>query len=317
MGLRFFTLFNTVYASRGLALYLSLRRVLDCPFELTVLAMDAEVGDAIRRLDQPGLSVINLEDLSDPELLRLRGERPMREFCWTATPALMLAVARRAAPGEVVYYLDADLMFFSDPRPVLDEIEGRDILIHEHRYARGREEWAATSGRFNVGLTGFRHSTQGLACLERWRAQCIEKCVLDPENGYCGDQKYLDEWPGLYTGLQILEHAGGGVAPWNIEDADLTASPQGAMINGRPLVFYHFHAMRLLRPRPLGRLLLQPAAGYRFGREVLDLIYRPYAQTVKQACAMLRDVGMAGQGEVSLSPFRAASQWMRGELIAA
>lgn len=279
--------------------------------------MDDVVRDAVRRLNLPGLSALELTDLDDSELLGLHETRPMREFCWTSTPALMHAAARRVAPDETVFYLDADLMFFSDPRPALGEIEGGDILIHEHRYARGREEWTATSGRFNVGLVGFRASEQGLACLDRWRAQCIEKCVLDPENGYCGDQKYLDEWPDLYTGLRILQHPGGGVAPWNIEDTVLESSPHGAMVGGRPLVFYHYHAMRLLRPRPLGRLLLQPAAGYHFGRDVIDLVYRPYAQTIKEACALLREVGVMEQGEINLTPFQVASQWARGDLIAA
>ena len=30
-----------------------------------------------------------------------------------------------------------------------------------------------------------------------------------------GDQKYLDEWPDLYSSCHIIENMGAGIAPWN------------------------------------------------------------------------------------------------------
>jgi hypothetical protein len=180
--------------------------------------MDIQTRDAFERMALPNACLMLVEDLGDAELLAVRRTRAMREFCWTCPSALMRALLAELPEGEILTYIDADLAFFSDPQPVFDEMGDKAVLIHEHRYAPRYASYATTSGIFNVGLIAIRNGEEGRACLERWRAQCLDKCELDPENGYCGDQKYLDEWPSLYSGLVVAQHPGICVAPWNVEN---------------------------------------------------------------------------------------------------
>jgi hypothetical protein len=239
-------------------------------------------------LGAPGVRALSVEDLDDAELLALRGERPHREFCWTATPALLRHALRGAAPGDTVAYLDADLMFFADPMLLLRELDGHDILIHEHRYAPDRAAWRRSSGTFNVGLVALRPGGQAEACVERWRRQCLDKCVLDPEHGYCGDQGYLDEWPHRYDRLRILGHIGGGVAPWNVAQYTVARGDDGPLVNGVPVVFYHYHALRVVEVAwPVG-LIADPAEGYRFPRTVKSLLYRPYLRALSRQQRAIR-----------------------------
>jgi hypothetical protein len=282
------TLFDHHYAARGLVMLESLARHCATPFEAAVLCMTPEARRIVSALGARSVQALSVEDLDDPELLALRGERPHREFCWTATPALLRHALRAAAPGDTVAYLDADLMFFADPTQLLRELDDHDILIHEHRYAPDRVAWQRTSGTFNVGLVAFRPSEQGHACLERWRRQCLEKCELDPEHGYCGDQGYLDEWPDRYDRLRILGHIGGGVAPWNVGQYAVTRGTHGPMVNGVPVVFYHYHALRVVDIKwPLG-LIADPAEGYRFPRAVKSLLYRPYLRALRRQQRAIR-----------------------------
>jgi hypothetical protein len=299
----FCTLFDRNYASRGLALYRSLERVCMQEFRLTILCIDEETRDLFTRLALPRVRLLTAEDLGDPELLEVRKTRPRREFCWTCTGPLMLALLRQAGSDEIVTYLDSDLLFFSDLQPVYDELGDKDIFIHGHRFSARYQSYAAASGVFNVGLIAVRNAPQGIACLARWRAQCLEVCELDPAKGYCGDQKYLDEWPSLYSELATAEHPGIALAPWNVEGRAITKRGGKVMVDGQPLIFYHYHGLRIILTGPR-RWLALPAIGYRFTLEERRLIYRPYVRMLREAQEVFDRVapGVVPKPKLSISP---------------
>jgi hypothetical protein len=314
MRYNFCTLFDSNYASRGLSLYRSLEKHCGNDFLLTVLCMDNEVRHALAALNLSKVRLWNVEDIGDAELLAIREVRPRREFCWTCPGPLILSLLNEAGEGSVVTYLDADLMFFSDIKPIYDELGDKDILIHGHNFAPRYASYAQSSGVFNVGLISVRHSTQGMACLIRWRAQNMEKCELDPENGYCGDQKYLDEWPSLYSGLVILKHPGGGVAPWNVEAHGVREQGGRVMIDGCPLVFYHFHALRIVLAANWGQWFAIPSIGYNFDATVRRLIYRPYVGALRKAARELKQQGLSAP--ILAIPIRSLiSFFRRGQLV--
>jgi hypothetical protein len=305
----FCTLFDRNYASRGLALYRSLKRHCGQDFQLTVLCMDEEVRSALGVLDLPGVRLWRVEDIGDQELLALRGVRPLREFCWTCPGPLMISLLEEQGAGSVVTYLDADLAFFSDIQPVYDELGDKDILIHGHNFAPSYASYASRYGIFNVGLLAIRHSPEGLACLERWRGQNIEMCVLDSDNGYCGDQKYLDEWPSLYRNLVILAHPGTGIAPWNVEAHTVTDDNGKVAIDGHPLIFYHYHALRVVLGGHWPRWGAIPSIGYDANEAVRRLIHQPYIRALRRAH---RDLTRAGLRPSSLKmPWRQLPGFVR------
>jgi hypothetical protein len=315
MRYNFCTLFDTNYASRGLSLYRSLERHCGNDFLLTILCMDDDVYRALASLNLPRVRLWRVEDIGDSELVAIREVRPRREFCWTCPGPLMMSLLNEAGVGSVVTYLDADLMFFSDIEPIYDELGDKDILIHGHKFAPRYASYAKASGIFNVGLISVRNSAQGMACLTRWRAQNFEKCELDPENGYCGDQKYLDEWPSLYSGLVILQHPGAGVAPWNVEAHDVREQGGRVTIDGHPLIFYHFHALRVVLAGRWGRWFAIPSVGYDFNATVRDLIYRPYVSALRKAAGNLKQTGLSAP--ILAIPFRSLiSFFRRGQLVA-
>ena len=298
MRYNFCTLFDRHYATRGIALYRSLERTCRSDFRLTILCMDVETQALLAKLNLPRVELILPRDLGDADLLAVEKSRPRREFCWTCPPSLMLHMLDRLAPGEIATYVDADLAFFSDPQPVYDEMDGKDVAIHGHRFSPEYQASEATSGIFNVGLIAVRNAPQGRACLERWRAQCLEKCELDPDNGYCGDQKYLDEWPALYDRLVVLEHPGVCLAPWNIRNYAVGERDGQVTVSGAPLIFYHYHSLVPLRMNLLGRCALIPSHGYRFSSAEQRLIYRPYAALLRQA---QREIDLRTPGSLARS----------------
>lgn len=298
MSTRLFgTLFYSNYLIRAIALYRSLEAHCQSDFTLIMLCMDDLSVRILQRLRLPSVQIISVAELEreDPALAAVKAERSVAEYSWTCAPSLLLWLLNQTHREATVAYLDADLMFFSDPQPIFDEWNGNDILIHEHRFAPNHLSMQRDLGIFNVGFVGLRNSDEGWRCVRRWREQCLAACRLDPDHGLCGDQKYLEEWPALYDRLTVLQHKGAGLAPWNVAQYALSASADIVAVDGLPLIFYHYHAMRVIHDCFLGHVILRPAFGYDFTRQELDLIYRPYAKRLREAFAEIRgtDAGLA------------------------
>ena len=82
----FCTLFNSNYLSRGLAAYYSLEKVCR-DFHLYIFAFDDQTFEILNKLNLHHATVISLEQFEDGNLLRVKGDRTIAEYCWTATPA--------------------------------------------------------------------------------------------------------------------------------------------------------------------------------------------------------------------------------------
>jgi hypothetical protein len=281
----FGTLFFANYLTRALVLYRSMEAHFRDDFTLVCLCMDEDAATIIEQLKLPRVSLLRISELEDRDraLLTVKSGRTIGEYSWTCTPVFMRYLLDRAGGQGAAAYLDADLMFFADPQPVFDEWHDSDILIHAHRYASRHRHLEPNAGIYNVALVAMRDSEEADRCLTRWRAQCLDACTIDNDRGLCGDQKYLDEWPQLYRRLTIFQHPGAGLAPWNIEQYELTDDPSGPVVEGKPVIFYHYHALRLLVADLFAHSLMVPSAGYDFTHRQLRLIYRPYAAALRSA----------------------------------
>lgn len=249
-----------------------------------VLCMDAQSREILETLKLPDVAYLSLADIEDEALLAIKPTRNMAEYCWTLSPCLPWYVLQNNPHVGEITYLDADLYFFGSLQPLFDEIGEASITIIEHRFPPPFKH-LEMNGRFCVEWVGFKRDEQGMACLARWREQCIEWCFHRLEDNRMGDQKYLDAWPSTYSNLCILSHPGAGVAPWNYSQYRFGYSaPQGHTVDGAPLVFYHFHQFQLLSNGGFDRL----SAAYRaLGREP-EAVYKAYELALKGVLAEVR-----------------------------
>lgn len=285
MHYNFCTLFDRNYATRGLALYHSLLEQAG-DFTLWILCMDDQVFQALSKLQLPKVNLIRLTDLEDDELRQVKTTRSAVEYCWTLTPSLPLYILTQHPELDHVTYLDADTYFYSSPQPIYDEWAGKSILIVSHNYAPRFIYKIPESGIYNVEFLIFRNDVNGLACLRWWRERCNEWCYFRLEDGKLGDQMYLNDWTTRFQGVQVLQHLGGGVAPWNIERFRVWQQAGQVKIDQLPVIFYHYHALRWY-----GLSSYDPALGYWYmPRAVRRLIYQPYIQRLNQTFAQLKTV---------------------------
>jgi hypothetical protein len=271
---RFCTYFDSNYLTRGLALYFSLRR--QCgDIELFVLCMDEGAHASLSQLTLPGIVPVRLTELeaADPALAEAKANRSRIEYYFTCTASLPLYIMRHSSGIDLITYLDADLYFYSSPEPLFEELGSGSVGMIAHRFSdslRDRERF----GLYNVGWLSFRNDEAGIECLEWWRAQCIEWCYDRLEGDRFADQKYLDRWPDRFRGVVVLNHPGGNLAPWNVERHRLSVQGNDVVVDGKSLIFFHFHGLK-----QKGQWLYDPSwkeYAVRPSRILRTRIYLPY-----------------------------------------
>lgn len=283
---RFFcTLFDAGYLLKGLAMIHSLAQF--CPgMKIYVLCMDSQTKCILEHLGLPFVHCITLAEVENEELLKAKADRGIAEYCWTLSSSFTWHVMRANPEIDFLTYVDADLLFYSDVQPLFEEIGDASIAIIEHRFTE-RLKSHEVNGRFCVEWDSFRRDEQGLACLSRWREQCIEWCYFRLEDGKMGDQKYLDDWPDRYSSCHVLMHPGAGIAPWNYAQYHFGQDAAGNItVDGAPLIFYHFHQFQLLDNGTFDRL----STFYTSVCPEPSAVYECYEEALRKCLADVRTV---------------------------
>lgn len=277
----FCTLFNSAYLSRGLAMYRSLLAQTS-DFHLYIFAFDDACYNLLRSLALTNATVIPLRDFETEELLSVKSGRTAGEYCWTCTSFTIWHCVQKFSLDHCTY-VDADLLFFADPKVLTDEMGDRSVLITAHRYSPEYDQ-SELSGIYCVQFVTFRNTEAGLRVLDWWRNACLEWCYARFEDGKFGDQKYLDDWTVRFEGVHVLEHRGGGLAPWNSKDYLFRKESGKIWVSGldagkAPLVFYHFHDFRYCD----GNAFRLTAEQYLLRDDVKRLVYGPYLKALADA----------------------------------
>jgi hypothetical protein len=311
----FCTVVDLNYLPRAVALYRSLEEV--CPqFRLHVVCMEPGIESLLHRLELPLATTQDIGELegTDPDLRAVKGTRSRAEYCWTAKPSLCVHLLEQGL--DVVTYVDSDLLFFEDPRIVLGELCDSSIMILPHRFPPRWADWGKTDGAFNGAWLTFRRDHRALAALRWWRERCLEWCYDRREDGKYADQRYLDDWPERFEGVQVIAHPGAGLAPWNARQYELERRQGVPLVDGQRAVFYHYQSLRLVRAPPglrsltsrLGDYRPTPAPGallwwtapeYELSDREVELFWLPYLRRLIEALSELRRADPSFEGAVT------------------
>jgi len=256
------TLFDGNYLTRGLAMYESLKKYSN-KFHLYIFAFDDKNHKLLKKLNLESVTVISVKEFEDKELLKAKDGRSAREYCWTCTPST-IKYCIESYNLDACTYLDADLYFFSNPSTLIEEMGEKSVLITEHRYTPEYDQ-STTSGVYCVQFMTFKSDENGMKVLNWWRDSCNEWCYARFEDGKFGDQKYLDDWILRFNGIHVLKNLGGGVAPWNVQQYDLSDKNFN-------LIFYHFHNYKILENNKI------ELGHYKLDKNDIEILYKPYTK---------------------------------------
>jgi hypothetical protein len=272
------TLFDRNYLFQGVALHDSLL-VHAGDFTLYILAMDEESFVTLRKLGRPSMVPIRLDDLIDDEARVVRSNTTHGQFCWVSQPLICQHVLDLVGV-DMVTYLEADSLFFSDPEPLFRELGSGSVSLVPHNFSREFDN-STTAGQFCVQFNAFRNDSFGREVLYSWRKACFNYDSRAP-SVYPG-QTCLDDWPTNFRNVKVIEHRGAGVAPWNVRGYRLEgfAPP---FVDKQPVIFYHYHQYSRLRSGS------HELGSYPMDRLVVDTFYFPYVQALRAAEESVRRV---------------------------
>jgi len=280
----FCTHFDIGYLPQGQALHLSLVRH-GGDFTLIILCLDTEVEEQLRSLNLPRTQLVPLRQLeaSDPRLATAKSGRRKAEYYFTLKPCLCRHVMDTTSEVDFLTYLDSDVFFFNACDSWVAEMRGNDAVVVPHRFPP-QSAWREIYGRFNAGCVGFRRSEAGLAALAWWHERCLEWCHDVPDGNRFADQKYLDALADSFAGVLALDHSGVNLAPWNLQEDRLSLDHESrVLVEGKPLVFYHFSGIqrysRHVFDSGLGEYGSAPGLISR------DCIFVPYFKTLAEVTA--------------------------------
>lgn len=269
----FVTVFDSTFATRGLALFRSLRK--HCPESLLwVFAGDSETFRALKSLNLVGMKVMDLRDFEKAEMEQIKKSRTRAEYFWTLTPQLFGWVFDSESDFSRLTYVDADLWILRTLDGYFEDFERSEgiVAVTEHAYFPPFDQ-TSKSGRFCVQfLTMVKGASDPI--LAEWKAQCVDWCFARHENGKFGDQGYLNAWPEKYGAAVFMTPTPGIFqGPWNAFRFD-----------SKLAMTFHFHGFLLFSDSTAN------FGPYPIPRNHKRMLYRPYFRELEASRALLDQV---------------------------
>lgn len=241
-----FTSITNNYLPKARALAHSIKR--HSPEVSFVLLLAEDADESLLRPDDPFDRILTVGELGIPDLAPWLFMHTVVEVC-TALKGHALAHLLDSGEDTAVFYFDPDMVVTSRPDSLFAHFEDASILLTPHTTEPettldgilDNEISPLRYGVYNLGFLAVRNTPPGLKFARWWEARLHDFCYDDIEHGIFTDQRWVDLGPALFDGVKVLRDPAYNVATWNLTHRRVSGSLEGGLlVNGRPLVFYHF-----------------------------------------------------------------------------
>ncbi len=195
--------------------------------------------------------IVRAKDLAVPHFYKFASKYNLYEAACALKPHLMMHAMKYYRHETKYVYLDSDVCVYGPLDHLKTLLDKYSILLTPHRLepqdvlnSIDEEIVNLKEGVYQAGFIGLRKSAQSERFLKWWAERNEEYCYADPYQGLFLDQKWLDLVPCFFDGVHVLQDPGYNMASWNLSQRKLSLSAnQQYMVNGRPLVFFHYSGM--------------------------------------------------------------------------
>jgi hypothetical protein len=213
----------------------------------------ANLKEASAFAAQPFETVL-LHDLPLPNLPSIAFKYDLLELNTNVKPTFLRHLLEAYQLDRLVY-LDPDIFCYAPLTPVFDALESSDAVLTPHITSpihdslHPNEQELLYNGTYNLGFVAVNRAPNADAILAWWERRCLDLGFSEGRTGLFVDQKWMNLAPGLFDRVQILRHPGCNMAYWNLHERSL----DGSLVNGQPLLFFHFSGLDLTDPASLSR----------------------------------------------------------------
>lgn len=181
------------------------------------------------------------------------------EFCTAMKPSALKWLLDKGY--DRVLYLDPDTQLFNSPAPIMNMLDHHAVALTPHSLAPipedGREPSHDTirgCGSFNLGF--FAGTDESRPLLDWWEEMVYLGAGIEVEQNRFTDQRWMDLAPS-YADVGVIRHRGVNVAYWNLHERTLARASDGAvLVDGEPLVLFHFSGYEPEKPWRLSKYTL-------------------------------------------------------------
>jgi glycosyltransferase involved in cell wall biosynthesis len=198
--------------------------------------------------EEPFDSIISADELAIPNLQSWIFSHSLVELC-TGIKPFVLSYLLNQSECQAVFYLDPDIVVFSQLNDLLEHFEDNSILLIPHDTKPEQSLQAVIShemchlrnGVYNLGFIGVKNDAIGHAFADWWCDRLYHFCFEEPVGGLFSDQKWIDLVPAIFDGVKIVKSPRFNLAPWNISNRNLSGTCEaGFTVDGERLGYYHF-----------------------------------------------------------------------------
>jgi hypothetical protein len=152
---------------------------------------------------------------------------------------------------DIIIYLDPDICVYSRFDRLERVIyEGASVVLIPHitkpvEDGKNPNDYhMLQSGVFNLGFIAARRCTESLDYINWWGRRLATQCTADFSKNLFTDQKWCDLAPCFLDNLRVFKDPGYNVAYWNLVQREIIPDSGGGwLVNGEPLVFFHFSGL--------------------------------------------------------------------------
>lgn len=196
------------------------------------------------------------------------------EACTAVKGKASVEILQQPGCKKLVYF-DPDIAVINSMDEVIDLLDTHSIVLTPHqtdpeprsaRLAIQDNEIASLNyGVFNLGFVAIANDPEGRRFAQWWDDRLRDWCHDRLDIGVFVDQKWCNLVPCFFDNVKVLRDPGYNVASWNLSQRTMNYDEAGtALINDRPLRFYHFTKLG-----PVGDVMTQRYA--RANIEVYEL----------------------------------------------
>lgn len=209
--------------------------------------------------DREPFELIDIDSIGLDERDRMAASYNVMELSTAVKPWLLRTLLDRS-DCEAVTYLDPDIRIHDSLEEIARMTLETGLVLNPHLAAplpddglRPNDQDILIAGAYNLGFISIREGPASDEFLDWWSQRLLRDCVMDPENGYFVDQRWIDLAPALFPNLGILRDPGCNLAFWNLPRRSVQRDGDRYTVDGQPLRFVHFSGFDPLNPNELSR----------------------------------------------------------------
>ncbi len=240
-----FTICSINYLAQARVLSNSLKKT-NPDYDFVIGLCDRVEGSGVDTEKLKGLNLLEVHNIGIQAFGEMCDRYDITELNTAVKPFYIDYFFKNHPDIESVIYFDPDIEIFEPLTGIEEGLSSHNIVLTPHFYTPIFDEKSRTeqqmfvNGIYNLGFLAVSRSEETQKFLDWWMYKLRKECYMDIQNGMFVDQLYCNMVPLYYQGVKIDKYPGYNIAYWNLHERNFTKSGDKFLVNGQPLVFFHY-----------------------------------------------------------------------------